>query len=343
MKYSIKTLYILVLLLVCTKTTSYAQSSCDGDQLILTTMSSGTTHAATSITTSAIIDNGMNITLKAGTSITLTNGFHTKAGSIVSMSIEACTTTPPNQGDCVTPDETIWDNPWTSCSTSANPNSSRGNGHWIQYDLGTAQKLGKMHVWNINQIGQSNKGFKEVIIDYSLNGSSWTQLTTTQFPRGTEEALYGGFAGADFNGISARYVLITAVSNWGANDCSGLTEVKFNIAPIPAMPTSGLVAAPTAAISATSIRPRIKTFNIFPNPASTQTNLFLESAIDQPAQIVIVNLMGKIVQRFEVALVKGDNFWTFPIEHLVAGSYFVTITTAIATTYETKKLMVTRQ
>ena len=71
---------------------------------------------------------------------------------------------------------------------------------------------------------------QNVIIDYSTNGSDWTQLGTYTWPQASGAPFsYYGFQGPDFNTISARYVLITATSNYGDTYSYGLAEVKFNI------------------------------------------------------------------------------------------------------------------
>ena len=45
---------------------------------------------------------------------------------------------------------TNWHDAWVSCQTDMSPNTSRGLGHWIMYDLGYTYILGDIHVWNIN-------------------------------------------------------------------------------------------------------------------------------------------------------------------------------------------------
>lgn len=132
---------------------------------------------------------------------------------------------------CFTPDASIWENPWQSCQTSNNPNPVRGNGHWIMYDFGTAYTLSKSWIWNSNDPTTLQKGFRNVVIDYSIDGNNWTSVGNYEFPMGTGEAIYSGFAGPDFNQVQARYVIITALSNWGDVTCSSLAEVKFNLIP----------------------------------------------------------------------------------------------------------------
>ena len=129
---------------------------------------------------------------------------------------------------CENPDLSIWNNTWQSCQTSQNPNPLRGEGHWIQYDFGAIYTISKAHVWNTNEVEKTQNGFRNVVVDYSLDGVTWTELGSYEFSQGTEEAIYGGFEGFDFNGEQARYVIISATSNWGGS-CYGLAEVKFNL------------------------------------------------------------------------------------------------------------------
>ncbi|MEL6635401.1 MAG: fibronectin type III domain-containing protein [Bacteroidota bacterium] len=130
---------------------------------------------------------------------------------------------------CSDPNPNIWQNTWQSCQASASPNPLRGEGHWIRYDLGRVYPLSKTHVWNSNELGATGVGFKNVVVDYSEDGQSWTELGAFLFPQGTGQARYGGFEGFDFGGMGARYVLITAIDNWGDASCYGLAEVKFNL------------------------------------------------------------------------------------------------------------------
>jgi uncharacterized FlaG/YvyC family protein len=62
-----------------------------------------------------------------------------------------------------------------------------------------------------------------------LNGTTWQQLGGTySWPQAPGNADYAGFVGPNFNDIKARYVLISAVNNWGDATCSGFSKVTFN-------------------------------------------------------------------------------------------------------------------
>ena len=118
---------------------------------------------------------------------------------------------------------------WESCTPSANPNTSRGISHWIQYDFGQVYLLNESHIWNYNAEGATGKGFKDVVIDYSTDGTTWTQLGGIfEWNEATGLVGYEGFDGPDFNGITARYVLITALNNWDNGLCHGLSKITFD-------------------------------------------------------------------------------------------------------------------
>jgi len=85
------------------------------------------------------------------------------------------------------------------------------------------------HFWNYNVAGQTNAGMRMIIIDYSLDGLNWTQATIFTLAQASGNGNYTGIAGPDLTGITARYVLLTANSNWGNNGCTGLAEVRFDL------------------------------------------------------------------------------------------------------------------
>ena len=52
--------------------------------------------------------------------------------------------------------------------------------NWIQYEFDKAYKLHELWVWNSNQVIEAFVGFgaKNVTIEYSLDGSAWTELAS---------------------------------------------------------------------------------------------------------------------------------------------------------------------
>jgi hypothetical protein len=109
---------------------------------------------------------------------------------------------------------------------------------WIEYDLGRVYKLDEMWVWNSNESLEKTIGigFKEAVIDYSLDGVEFATLGTThQFNPAPGTADYAHNTTIDFEGISARYVRLTAMSNFkGILDQYSLSEVRFFYVPVQA-------------------------------------------------------------------------------------------------------------
>jgi len=110
------------------------------------------------------------------------------------------------------------------------------NGAWIEYELGKVYKLHEMWVWNANQMMESFIGFgiKDVTVEYSTNGTEYTTLGTThEFVRAPGAAGYAYNTTVDFGGAAAKYVRLTANSNWGGlMPQYGLSEVRFFYIPV---------------------------------------------------------------------------------------------------------------
>ncbi len=121
--------------------------------------------------------------------------------------------------------DNIADASWLSCATSPSPKASYGNKHWLQYDLGKEHRIWNSQVWNYNVSGDTQEGFQEVMIDYSLDGVSWTNLGNYNWSQATGDSEYSGFSGPDFGGAQLRYILVTAMD--GENGCRGISKMTF--------------------------------------------------------------------------------------------------------------------
>jgi Concanavalin A-like lectin/glucanases superfamily/F5/8 type C domain len=117
---------------------------------------------------------------------------------------------------------------------------------WIQYEFDRVYKLNEMRVWNYNSSVEPVVGFgiKEATVEYSLDGANWTTLGTThQFAQAPGAPGYASNTSIDLGGVAAKYVKITANSNWGGIlNQYGLSEVRFFYIPVSARepsPVSG--------------------------------------------------------------------------------------------------------
>jgi len=116
-------------------------------------------------------------------------------------------------------------------SSAVDPNAA-----WIQYEFDKIHKLYQMWVWNYNSSVEPVVGFgvKEVTIEYSVDGADWAILGTAhEFARGSGVAGYAPNTTVDLGGVAAKYVKITANSNWGGIvNQYGLSEVRFLYIPL---------------------------------------------------------------------------------------------------------------
>jgi hypothetical protein len=109
---------------------------------------------------------------------------------------------------------------------------------WIQFEFDTIHKLVEMQVWNSNESLEQaiGLGFKDVTIEYSTDGVNFTTLGTThEFAQAPGSDGYASNTTIDMEGIAAKYVKLTANSNWkGLLPQFGLSEVQFFFLPVQA-------------------------------------------------------------------------------------------------------------
>ena len=117
------------------------------------------------------------------------------------------------------------ENNWLSCAITPNINPIRTDGHWIMYDLGARHELHQSQIWNYNVLNETLKGFENVVIDYSDDASTWNEFGSYTWPLAPGDSGYSGFAGPDFQGTYARYILISCLDT--EPSCKGLGKVAF--------------------------------------------------------------------------------------------------------------------
>ena len=117
---------------------------------------------------------------------------------------------------------------------------------WIEFQFDRAQKLYEMWVWNSNDSLEPaiGLGFRDVTIEYSTDGVNYTTLGTThEFARAPGEDGYAHNITIDMGNVAAKYVKLTANSNWESIlEQFGLSEVRFFSIPVSARepsPSSG--------------------------------------------------------------------------------------------------------
>jgi len=198
---------------------------------------------------------------------------------------------------------TTWYDSWISCEAAANPNTERGEGHWLHYDLGHFYILKNSKFWNANRPDFLEDGLQEIVIDYSMDGITWQEWGTHTIEMASGSKYYEGEEGPDFGNIAARYVLITAINNYGGS-CYSLGELKIDVEEFT--------------VSTEDILDNQVT--IFPNPARHELNVRFTNALDTAPMISITDVLGRMVQDGQL-----DTSGTLDISSLSNGVYFLEI------------------
>lgn len=236
---------------------------------------------------------------------------------------------------------TYADDSWISCSIGESMNPKREVAHWIQYDLGSVMPVGASHIWNYNVENETNRGFRDVAIDFSYDGLEWYEWGTMTWPEASGVSEYEGFTGPDFTGISARYLLFTALSTWGETTCAGFSEIQFQVAPCPLAGTpcsdndeNTVNDAYTEncicigeKLTSDKIEELHNGISIYPNPVSDW--LLVAFNVDEPGRVdfLLYDLNGRKVGlwRGEEVLLEGQYQKSIPMQNIQSGEYILEV------------------
>jgi regulation of enolase protein 1 (concanavalin A-like superfamily) len=137
---------------------------------------------------------------------------------------------------------------WVSSMTGPQPT-------WIRYQFDKVYKLYELWVWNHNSEYEPvlGYGFKDVTVEHSTDGTNWTLLKDVQFAQGTALPGYAHNTTLKLDGVMARYVRLTAKSNWSMVGLKqfGLSEVRFFYVPVEARAPQPANNADNVSVSAT--------------------------------------------------------------------------------------------
>ncbi len=112
------------------------------------------------------------------------------------------------------------------------------SGEPVVFELSRTEALGQLHIWNYNAEGKLDCGVKELKVEYSIDGTNYSELGTFTLAQSLEEenTTYGGNAVANqndgnhspinFAGVPGKYLRLTAVSNYGGAE-TGLAEIRL--------------------------------------------------------------------------------------------------------------------
>jgi len=110
---------------------------------------------------------------------------------------------------------------------------AEGQAPYVQFEFEKVCKLYEMLVWNYNMQFESILGYgiKDVTVEYSTDGVTWTLFGDAVLAQGTNQSDYAANTILSLEGIAAQYVRLTANSTWGDKGYYGLSEVRFTYVP----------------------------------------------------------------------------------------------------------------
>jgi len=146
---------------------------------------------------------------------------------LISFSFVLCSLTLSSQ--CVSENTSKWAQYWATCEISTNPNPAYGSSFWIHYDLGDTVVISGLQIWNINTKGSLDLGVRQLVVDYSKDGQSWSNSGIFDIDMASGEANYQGQLIKDWIEITARYLLFTPIKSWADGPCVGFSEIKLDI------------------------------------------------------------------------------------------------------------------
>jgi hypothetical protein len=197
-----------------------------------------------------------------------------------------------------------------SCETTANPITSYGNTHWILYDFGYAYSLYDVKLWNANDPAHLDYGIQDYAIDYSLDAVNWNHLGNYTLNQASGLSIYEGEMGPNFSGVTARYMLLTPLSNYGGS-CFALSEIKIYVDEFAANQEELNLA-----------------FNSYvqPNPFKDDLQVFVKTDYpNSPIKYVLYDVLGRTIFKKTIQDVTVENKIIISGKNLPTGLYFLKI------------------
>lgn len=201
---------------------------------------------------------------------------------------------------------------WISCEPAKSPNSLRPPGHFIMYDFGKVYELGQMQIWNTNDPAHLDWGMRDVAIDYSANGENWIHAGDFTFPQASGLSTYEGAAGPYLNKVEGRFLLITALNNYGGI-CYGLSEMKVSAEEVIISAVDEVATLDCVEVS------------LYPNPFVEKITMSLTPGCNGNLRYVIFDALGHSLLSEKISLTAGKNETIDIGSNLAPGTYMLSI------------------
>ena len=198
---------------------------------------------------------------------------------------------------------------WVSCDPAANPNPARPVSHFILYDFDKVYKLGQMTIWNSNDPSHLDWGMRDVAIDYSIDGETWVTAGDFTFNQASGLSTYEGEEGPNLNDIEARFLLITAINNYGGT-CFGLGEMNVAGEEVEIISdVEDVVDLECVGVT------------IYPNPFAEKMTMVLSPGCSGDLRVTVYDAGGRLISNETTSLITGQQKSMELGQNLPAGSY----------------------
>lgn len=198
---------------------------------------------------------------------------------------------------------------WVSCEAAPSPNPARPVSHFIMYDFGKVFKLGQMTIWNSNDPSHLDWGMRDVAIDYSTDGVTWLAAGDYTFGQASGLSTYEGEEGPFLNEIEARYLLITAINNYGGS-CFGLSEMKVAGEEVEIISDVENVAT----LECVNV-------SLYPNPFAEKMTMILTPGCSGDLHVTVYDAAGRMISNETTSLITGQEKSMELGKELPSGSY----------------------
>ena len=198
---------------------------------------------------------------------------------------------------------------WVSCEPAPNPNPARPVSHFIMYDFEKVYKLGQMTIWNSNDPSHLEWGMRDVAIDYSLDGETWLSAGDFTFAQASGLTTYEGEEGPNLNEIEARFLLITAINNYGGT-CFGLGEMNVEGEEVE------IISDVEDVVDLECVN-----VSIYPNPFAEKMTMVLSPGCSGDLRITLYDAGGRLISNETTNLITGQQKSMELGQNLPAGSY----------------------
>ena len=90
------------------------------------------------------------------------------------------------------------------------------------YNFDVPQIITGIHIWNANQPDLADWAIKDMVIDVSMDGLTWTELGRFSLDSPKGDPFYEGETLSEIEAFTASKVLITSLSSY-SSECAGLS------------------------------------------------------------------------------------------------------------------------